>query len=231
MEINKIDNFEDFYNLSKNLGIKINNNQLELFKKHYKLLLEWNKKINLISRKEENILEKHFLDSILFLPEFEKLDVTNHISTTVLDIGSGGGFPGIPLAIMKPEWNFTLCESTTKKAKFLISLVKELELKNTRIINDRVENIASKFNLVTARAVAKLDILIKYALPLLKPKGFLLAYKAKEIDCEIKVVKDIYGQIKKAQKIIKKNDLKLKIFTKELNGVQRKLVAIQLVYS
>ena len=221
METNKINNFEDFSCASKNLGIELNNNQLDLFKKYYKTLLEWNEKINLISRKEENILERHFLDSILFLPEMEGL--INQTPTNVLDIGSGGGFPGIPLAIMKPEWHFTLCESIKKKAGFLIHLVKELNLKNVKVINDRVEAIhelplhKNKYDLITVRAIAKLDVLIKYSLPLLKKDGHLLAYKAKDIDEEIK----------DADNMIKKNNLKLKIFSKEINGVERKLVVIQ----
>ena len=187
-------------------------------------MLEWNEKINLISRKEENILERHFLDSIVFLPEIENLfsqSPNPRLPVSFLDIGSGGGFPAIPVAIMKPEWHFTLCESIKKKTNFLTHLVKELGLKNITVINDRVENIASKgrfetcsnknqFDFVTARAVAKLDVLIKYTLPLLKQDGFLLAYKAKDIDEEIKNI-----------------DRLLQIFSKELNGVERKLVVIQ----
>ena len=164
------------------------------------------------------------MDSILFLPEIEGLI---NQTPTILDIGSGGGFPGIPLAIMKPEWKFTLCESTTKKANFLNLLVKELSLKNIRIVNDRVDKGGfqtcpnspnkNKYDLITARAVAKLDELIKYALPLLKKDGYLLAYKAKDIDEELK----------HAEKIIQKNKLELKIFEKEVNGVTRKLVTLR----
>ena len=142
----------------------------------------------------------------------------------IFDIGSGGGFPGIPLAIMKPEWKFTLCESTTKKAIFLNHLIKELNFdKQINIINNRVEMIHKlpqykhKYNFVTARAIAKVDELIKYSLPLLKEGGYLLAYKAKDIDDEIN----------NAQELIEKNKLKLETFTKELNGVERKLVTIQ----
>ena len=228
MEINRMNDFNIFQQESKKLGIEIKNNQLDLFKTYYKVLLEWNEKINLISRKEENILERHFLDSILFLPEIEKLCrcwSRPAPTATVLDIGSGGGFPAIPLAIMKPKWGFTLCESIKKKANFLTHLVKELGLKNITVINDRVENIASKgrfqtclyknkFDFVTVRAVAKLDVLIKYALPLLQKDGYLLAYKAKDIDEEIKNI-----------------TLPLQIFSKELNGVERKLVVIQPWYS
>ena len=191
-----------------------------MFNKYYKTLLIWNEKINLISRKEENILEKHFLDSILFLPEIEGL--ANQIPT-MFDIGSGGGFPAIPIAIMKPDWQFTLCESIKKKVGFVEHLIKELGLKNVEIINARVENVKvihelpQQHDFVTARAVAKLDILIKYALPLLKKGSYLLAYKAKDIDEEIK----------NAKKLIEKNRLDLQIFSKEVNGVERKLVTLR----
>ena len=237
IEINKINSFKDFSNISKSFGIEINNNQLELFKKYYTILLEWNKKINLISRKEENILEKHFLDSILFLPEIENLcrcwsrrpwrasPMAGPAPTgKVLDIGSGGGFPAIPLAIMKPEWHFTLCESIKKKTEFLTHIVKELNIeKNVKIINARVETLRAtslhknKYDLITARAIAKLDELIKYSLPILKKGGYLLAYKAKDIDDEIKDI----------EKLIDGNNLKLKIFSKKINEVERKLIIIQ----
>ena len=151
-------------------------------------------------------------------------DAINRVSTKIFDIGSGGGFPGIPLAIMRPNWDFTLCESITKKANFLMHLVKELVLQEKVIvINKRVETLHAtslqfneQFDLVTARAIAKLDILIKYALPLLKKDGLLISYKAREVDDEIM----------SAKKIIEKNKLKLKIFSKEINNVERKLVVI-----
>ena len=221
MNNNQIINFEDFYNVSKRCNIEINNNQLMLFEKYHGILTDWNKKINLISRKEENILEKHFLDSILFLPETSGLiNQTASFSINVFDIGSGGGFPGIPLAIMKSGWRFTLCESTKKKADFLNHLVKGLNLDNVDILNSRIEALHAtplRYDLITARAVAKLDELIKYSLPLLKKDGYLLAYKSKDIDEELL----------NAKKIIEKNKLRLKILSKELNGVERKLIIIQ----
>lgn len=225
----QIKDFNDFKSVSKHFGIEVNNNQLELFIKYYEILLDWNKKINLISRSliesisEENnpIIEKHFLDSILFLLEIETL-CTSVLNPTVFDIGSGGGFPAIPLAIMKSEWKFTLCESMKKKADFLTNLVQELNLDNVRILNARAETChgmsqhKNKYDIFTARAVTKLDELIKYSLPLLKKSGHLLAYKSKETDEEIATAKNI----------IDKNKLVLKIYSKELNGVERKLVVL-----
>ena len=217
--LNPIRNFNDFINACNYFGIEINNNQLDLFKKYHEILLDWNKKINLISRKEENILERHFLDSIIFLPEIDQL--ADKADINVFDIGSGGGFPAIPLSIIKPNWRFILCEATKKKANFLTLLIKELGIeKNVKVIDKRVEMLhatsqhRNKYDMVTVRAVAKLDELIKYSLPLLTKGGRLLAYKAKDIDDEIKNV----------EKLIEKN--KLKLFSKEINSVVRKLVVL-----
>lgn len=219
MNSDKLTNFEDLYNVAKSYNIEINNNQLILFKRYYEILMDWNTRINLISRKEENIPERHFLDSILFLPEIENLCMSMPYTPTIFDIGSGGGFPAIPLAIMNQSWQFVLCESIKKKANFLSHLVKELNLNNVEVLNTRTETchgMSQQYDLITARAVAKLDKLIKYSLPLLKKGGYLLAYKAKEIDEELL----------NAKKIIKKSKLNLKILSKDLNGVERRLVII-----
>ena len=223
-----INDFKNLRNVTESY-IDISDKQMDLFERFYKILMEWNKKINLISRKEENILERHFLDSILFLPEIERLAISSQQSaiSNFLDIGSGGGFPAVPVAIMKPSWQFTFCESIKKKANFLEHLIKELGFQNVEVSNARVGAIGkggfetrpnkNKYDFITARAVAKLDELIKYSLPLLKKDGHLLAYKAKDIDEEIK----------DAEKLIEKNKLKLKIFSKEINGVERKLVVLR----
>ena len=201
-----------------------------MFKKHYEILLEWNKKINLVSRRgvacnaleNDTILEKHFLDSMIFLPEIEGLitkGVARYAPTRILDIGSGGGFPAIPLAILKPEWDWTLCESIKKKANFLEYLIKNLEIQNVSVICYRVETChgmslhRSNYDLITARAAGKLNELIKYSMPLLKNGG---SFKAKDIESEIK----------NAEKLIQKNNLKLKIFSKEVGDVVRKLVVL-----
>ena len=219
--------FTDFPFACKHFGIEINNNQLDLFKKYYEILLDWNQKINLISRTltkpggngNNQILEKHFLDSILFLPEIKKLNKED--KTNLFDIGSGGGFPAIPLAIMNPEWDFVLCESIKKKAVFLNHVAKNLGLeKFVKIINARVEVIhelplhKNKYALVTARAIAKSDELIKYSLPLLKPGGSLIAYKSKNVEDEIKEVNHL----------LNKNDVSLFNFSKTINDIERKLI-------
>lgn len=210
-------NFEDFKNVTGSYNISISKEQLNQFQKYHDFLLEWNKMINLISRQNattETILERHFLDSIVFLPEIEGLI---NQTPTILDIGSGAGFPAIPLAIMKPEWNFTLSEATMKKANFLNELIKHLNLKNAKVENRRAEELKNKYDFITARAVAKLDELIKYSLHILKKGGSLLAYKAKDIDEEIKL----------AESLINKHHMKLKTHSKVINDVERKLVILK----
>lgn len=225
--------FNDFTTACKHFDIEVNNNQLNLFKKYYEILISWNKKFNLISRKDTSlstILEKHFLDSLIFLPEILKLAQNIQQATQssklkaqflVFDIGSGGGFPAIPIAIMEDSWSFTLCESIQKKATFLKQLIKELNLGNKVIvINDRAENLKKtkqKYNLIISRAVSKLNKIIEYSLPLLSEDGIIAAYKSKSIEDEINSV----------QNLIKSNKLKLEIFTKEINQVERNLVVIK----
>lgn len=216
-----LNNINDFKNTAKSFGIEVSDLQLNQFQKYHDFLLEWNKMINLISRQNattETILERHFLDSIVFLPEIEMLTQSSVLSTqSFLDIGSGAGFPAIPLAIMKPEWTFTLSEATMKKANFLNELIKHLELKNTKIENKRAEEIKNKYDFTTARAVAKLEELIKYSLPLLKRSGSLLAFKGPAYEEELK----------SAQDLIESKKIKVEIFSKEVNGFSKKLVVIK----
>jgi len=209
-------NINDFKNVTESYNISISESQLNQFQKYHDFLIEWNKMINLISRQNattETILERHFLDSIVFLPEIEGLIKEN---PTILDIGSGAGFPAIPLAIMKPNWNFTLSEATLKKANFLNELIKHLDLKNARVENKRAEEIKNKYDFTTARAVAKIDELIKYSLPILKKGGSLLALKGPAYEEELKSAKDL----------IKSKKLKVEIFSKEVNGFSKKLVVL-----
>ena len=138
----------------------------------YQMLVEWNEKFNLtriISPEDAAI--KHFCDSLLGA-EF--------ISGRVCDVGSGGGFPAIPLAIAKPDCHFTLVEANGKKVSFLQAACDELDLKNARVIKARAEEIPElreSFDVVTARAVAALNTLLEYCLPLVKVGGRFVAYK------------------------------------------------------
>ena len=120
----------------------------------------WNNKVNLISRRDiDYFYERHFLHSLSIAKIFTFLD-----ETKIMDIGTGGGFPGVPLAIMFPNTHFTLVDSITKKTKVLSEIVKELQLNNVTVVNSRAENVNNVFDFVVCRAVAKIDLLHKWTI-------------------------------------------------------------------
>lgn len=164
-------------------NIELTDELVSKIDKYYSLLIEENKKVNLtrIIGKTE-FLVKHVLDSIL--PFFKNSDLTQPKS--ILDIGSGAGFPGIIIALFFPNIEVILTESISKKARFLTLVKDELKLANLKVINNRVENIKEVFvDLVTARAVTDLTSLVKYALPKLTLGGKMCFYKATKANEEI----------------------------------------------
>ena len=173
------------------------NNKI-IFNKYKTLFLEKNSVLNLISKNDEQYLEeKHIFDSLsisLFLKKY------GNDFKTLLDIGTGGGFPALPIAIEYPQIKVTGIDSTTKKINAINDIASNLELKNFIGIADRVENLKNiKFDLITSRAVAKLEQIAKYALPLMTKDSFLIVYKSKTAQEEIK----------KAEKFLKKNKAKV----------------------
>ena len=173
--------------LLKEFGL--NNEQISKFQRYLELLLEWNEKFNLtaITDKDE-IEEKHFIDSIELVKFF---DVKNK---TLLDVGSGAGFPGIPLAIVEPTLNVTLIESNGKRINFLKEVVKELNLNNVDIIQGRSEELGTreKYDIVTARAVKELNILLEISFYLVKVGGYFIAYKSSGVEEEIQNAKHAF---------------------------------------
>ncbi|MCK5075840.1 MAG: 16S rRNA (guanine(527)-N(7))-methyltransferase RsmG [Calditrichia bacterium] len=168
-------------------------------------LLEYNKKVNLISRKDEpNVIVNQWLHSLLSISVIE-----DSKAKKILDFGSGGGFPGILLALYFGDIQFTLVESIAKKSKFLDEVSFKLGLKNIKIITKRVENLSTnyrkRFDIVTARAVTNLSQLWQWAVPLLKPDGFLLTWK-KYNTSEIEDLKQSYIKYKKISVISSEND-------------------------
>jgi 16S rRNA (guanine527-N7)-methyltransferase len=165
-----------------------------------RLISEKNENVNLISRKDvDSIIENHiFLSSYItkYLPEK---------CTRFLDIGTGGGFPGIPLAIMRPDMKGVLIDSTGKKIDAVKEFVDRLKLSNVTVINDRVESpqflseYSESFDLITSRATVPLIILLRYALPLVKDKSFLAAIKGGDLEEELqKTVLKYKAYIKKS---------------------------------
>ncbi len=164
--------------------IHLNAQQQEQLKTFIDLLLEWNVKINLISRKDcANITEKHIRESLWFC---HRMIIGK--ACDILDLGSGGGFPGIPMKIALPSVNMYLLESKRKKAYFLETAIKQLNLRDTKVICDRAENMSfsdQRYDLIVCRAVAALDKLWLWSEPLLRPKGKLAALKGGDLDKEM----------------------------------------------
>lgn len=165
---------------------KLSKSQFDAFKKYADLLLEWNKKFNLTAiTKIDEIEEKHFVDSLEILNYFELEN------KTLLDVGTGAGFPGVALAIAVPNLRVTLLESNGKKVSFLNEVVSELGLKNVDIIQGRSEelNLREHFDFVTARAVKELNVLLEITFHLVKVGGAFVAYKSSAVDKELENAK------------------------------------------
>ena len=191
---------EQFKESLLELNIKVTDNQLEKLESYYKLLIEWNEKINLtgITKKEEVYL-KHYYDCLNIC---RIIDLNN--INTLCDVGTGAGFPGMVLKIMFPNLKVTLVDSLQKRLKFLKIVKEELNLTDIEIIHTRAEEYAMKnreiFDVVTARAVAPLNILIEYCLPLVKLNGYFIPLKAnigEEINNSQKALKQLNSNIEK----------------------------------
>lgn len=171
----------------KELGIKINDYQINQFELFYNLILEWNTKINLTSIiNEEEFIIKHLLDSLLLLNLSDFYNVDN-----IIDIGTGAGFPGIPLKILFPDKNFVLLDSLNKRIKFLNLVSNELNLCNIECIHGRAEDYGQLqkyrevFDLCISRAVSNLSVLSEYCIPFVKVGGSFIAYKSSDSQDEI----------------------------------------------
>ena len=176
-------------------GLKIL--QTKTFYDNYiNIFLTENSKVNLISKNDEKYLwEKHIFDSISIAKFFEKYGEP----TNILDIGTGGGFPSVPIAITYPNINIYAVDSIRKKINAVNNIKNELNITNLTPICDRVENINQKFDVVTSRAVASLDKICEYALQKLNKNGYFIAYKSKktqeEIDNATKILKKYKAEI------------------------------------
>lgn len=171
----------------KELGITLNDKQKQQFEKYYELLVEWNKVMNLTGITEyEEVNEKHFVDSLSIVKAVDMDRVE-----TVIDIGTGAGFPGIPLKIVFPHLKVVLLDSLNKRINFLNTVINELELQNIKTIHGRAEDFAKKleyretFDLCVSRAVANLATLSEYCIPYVKKGGMFVPYKSGEIDEEL----------------------------------------------
>ncbi len=193
------------------LGIEITDEQLKKFYLYYRELVKWNTVINLTAITElPDVLEKHFLDSLSIVKVIPKEKLNAGIS--LIDIGTGAGFPGIPLAIVFPKTKVVLMDSLNKRLNFLNRMIEELHLKNARTVHARAEDLArqknyrEKFDVVCSRAVASLNVLSEYCIPFAGAGGEFVAYKSENADEEIRkagrAVKVLGGEFRTAEKFL-----------------------------
>ncbi len=189
-----------FENKLNKLGITLTDKQKQQFDKFYELLVEWNKVMNLTGITEyEEVNEKHFVDSLSIVKAIDMESVES-----VIDVGTGAGFPGIPLKIAFPHLKVVLLDSLNKRINFLNEVIAELGLTDIKTIHGRAEDYAKqteyreKFDLCVSRAVANLSTLSEYCLPYVSVDGMFVPYKSGEIDEELenskKAVKILGGK-------------------------------------
>ena len=181
--------FEKMQEKSTDLGVRFLVEQIEQFFEYMNLLIEWNEKMNLTAITDpEEIILKHFIDSITILKELED-------NSKIVDVGTGAGFPGIPLSIMNPTLKITLVDSLNKRLLFLQEVVNKLNLKNIEIVHARAEEFGQNkkyresFDVATSRAVANLSTLSEYLIPLVKVGGKIISMKASDAKQELNEAK------------------------------------------
>lgn len=188
-------NTEIFEKGLETLGISYTSKQIQQFISFYELLVEWNKVMNLTGITQyEEVISKHFLDSLLIAKAYPMDSVKNFI-----DVGTGAGFPGIPLKIAYPEMECVLMDSLGKRIKFLQAVVDNLQLSGIELVHARAEDLAKKenyresFDLSVSRAVANLSSLSEYCIPFVNSKGVFVSYKSGEIKEELQQAKKAVG--------------------------------------
>lgn len=177
---------ELLYNTALETGINLTDIQLEKFQIYYNLLIETNKVINLTSITEEkDVVLKHFIDSLAIK---NYIDISNG---RVIDIGTGAGFPGIPLAIIYNDTQFTLMDSLNKRINFINTVMEECKLYNIETVHSRAEDLGhnniyrEKYDYCVSRAVAAIPVLLEYCIPFLKTGGKFISYKSEKAEEEI----------------------------------------------
>lgn len=212
---------EEFQVELEKLGLPLSEFQMEQFATYFELLVEWNQKMNLTAITElQEVYLKHFYDSITlaFSDTFEP-------KGKLCDVGSGAGFPSIPLKIVFPDLEITIVDSLNKRITFLSTLVEALELKGVSLYHDRAETFGQNkeyresFDFVTARAVARLNVLTELCVPLVKRDGYFFALKAAKSDEELVEAKPAIALL--GGKLIQAEDVSLP------NGDTRHIITIQ----
>ena len=178
-----------FNNYLEKLNLTLTEEQIEKFYNYMNLLIEWNKKINLTAIVEpKGIILKHFIDSLTIEKYIKK-------GENIIDVGTGAGFPGIPLKIAREDLKITLADSLNKRINFLNEVINKLDLKNIATIHTRAEELGKnkkyreKFDIATSRAVANMSTLSEYLIPFIKVKGRCICMKSSDIDTELENAK------------------------------------------
>lgn len=191
---------------AKILGIELNNTMIDQFYQYKNLVIEWNEKINLTAITDDlEFIVKHFIDSITINQYIEK-------EKEIIDIGTGAGFPGIPIKILNPDYRMVLFDSLNKRIKVLEDMIKKINLKNVELIHGRAEETfknvkyREKYDIAISRAVAGLNVLVELMLPAVKVGGKCICMKGNNADEEIKdaekAIQILGGKIEKIDKII-----------------------------
>lgn len=200
-------------NICNKINIEISDDQINCFEKYYELLIEKNKVMNLTAiTDKEDVIVKHFIDSIALIPYLLDKGININNELKIIDIGTGAGFPGLPLKIMMPDVKFTLLDSLNKRVSFLNEVIDELKLKDIEALHGRAEDYASdnkyreKYDICVSRAVANLSTLSEYCIPFVKENGFFISYKAGESEEEINksknAIKILGGKINKVEEFV-----------------------------
>ena len=206
------------------LNIPYTEETLEKYRLYMEGIIEWNEKVNLTSITDrDEFIKLHFIDSIMSVPteEFQK-------AKKIIDVGTGGGFPGIPLALAAPDKEFVLMDSLNKRIKIINQLCEEIGITNVTAVHARAEELAKnkahrqKYDLCVSRAVANLSTLSEYCLPFIKQGGWFLSYKGPDTDKELadakKAIKILGGQIDREE-----------LASLESSGLEHKIIFIKKV--
>ncbi|MCQ4832700.1 MULTISPECIES: 16S rRNA (guanine(527)-N(7))-methyltransferase RsmG [Hungatella] len=186
--------FKDRLNRELNqFSIILENSQINQFYQYYELLDEWNKVMNLTAITDQNeVITKHFVDSLALVKAMGEISTKEY---KIIDIGTGAGFPGIPLKIAFPQLKITLMDSLNKRIKFLNEVIEQLGLKEITAVHSRAEDLGrdkdyrEQYDLSVSRAVANLSTLSEYCMPFVKPGGFFISYKSGKIEEELSSAK------------------------------------------
>ncbi len=219
--------FVEFEQILKKSNLEISEQMVEMFEKYAGLLIEWNKKMNLTAITEpREIAVKHFLDSLLTLESFKFPN-----GAAVIDVGTGAGFPGVPIKIVRPDVDLTLIDSLNKRIKFLEVLKDDLKV-DVKLIHNRAEAAAQKenlrecFDVAVSRAVAPLNVLLEYCMPFVKVGGVFVALKGKNAQSELDLAKNAMKVLnleiftRKSFNLVTENDRNIIVFKKMAKNLE-----------